>query len=227
MERAELINRSNYWGILSFEDVEQILQYIKRLNFWPSTGWFLWETHDAAIALTQLRCVSRHGYYISKMKALSSSGFYISRFQIGDPDTYTVYIVKSPFDDRYYEYRDLRLIYQGDKSVSTTYKESYSSTTLNAAIDRILLRYSMYDHLSYWSGKAHACNPFSRFISVVCDSQNPRPHIPKCWSLQQLCLFFIRNYKGLYNYERRLPQLLVDMIFGMSAVKLCNVKCDA
>jgi hypothetical protein len=229
-ERAKLINRSNYWGILNFREVDRILQYIKRLNLCPSTGWFLWETECAtsdsgqrnlAVAVTQLRCVTSHGEYVSKMECRSGSGFQIARFRPGNPDTYTVYIVKSPSDGRYYEYKDQELVYHGRMFKSTTYAKRYSSSTLNGAIKCILLRYSAYEQLIYWPGKSHACEPFSRFVSV-CDSK--RPHIPKLWSLQDLCVFFIRNYLRISEHydEPRLPKLFVDMISGMSAVELCS-----
>jgi hypothetical protein len=233
-ERNELINRSNYWGILDFKEVEEILQYIRRLNRCPSTGWFLWETkcvssvdngqHNVAVALTQLRCVTSHGQYVSKMNCLSGSGFQVAKFRSGNVDTYTVYIVKSPRDGRYYEYKDLGMVKLGEMFISKTYKVRYSTATLNNAIKRILLRYSMYEQLIYWPGQSHVCEPFSRFVSV-CDSK--RPHIPKLWSLQQLCLFFIRNYLRVYDHyeEPRIPKIFVDMIIGMSAVNV--VRCPS
>jgi hypothetical protein len=235
-ERVELINRSNYWGILTFSEVEEILHYIRRLNLCPSTGWFLWETkcvtsvngqHNVAVALTQLRCVTSHGHYVSKMDCLTGSGFQVAKFRPGNPDTYTVYIVKSPRDGRYYEYKDLEMVFLGQMFTSKNYAERYSSDTLSDAIECILLRYSTYEELTYWPGKAHNCEPFSRFVSVCYnrDSKN-RPHIPKLWSLQHLCLFFLRNYLRIYDHydEPRLPKTFVDMIVGMSAVKLCAPK---
>jgi hypothetical protein len=227
-DRVELINRKEYWGILSFQDVESILQNIRRLNLCPSTGWFLWETkciskdgkHNVAVALTQLRCITSHGYYITKM----DRGLEVSKYHSANPDAYTVYIVKSPVDGRYYEYNQLALVYTGYLIVnSSTFTTRYSSSTLDKAIKRILLRYSMFEHFTYWPGPSHICKPLSRFTSV-CDSKHP--HVPKLWSLQNLCLFFIRNYLLIYDHysEFRLPQLLVDMISRMNAVKLCAEK---
>jgi hypothetical protein len=231
-ERVELINRKEYWGILSFEDVETILQNIQRLNQCPSSGWFLWETkcissdngqHNVAVALTQLRCITSHGEYISKMDCLAGMGFIVSKYLSGNPDAYTVYIVKSPLNGRYYEYKDLDLVFTGHFIYDScyTYINRYSSNTLNEAIERILTRYMIYEQLTYWYTASHACEPVSRFASV-CDSE--QTHVPKLWSLQQLCLFFIRNYLRIYDFyeESRLPQTIVKLIVRMNATKLCS-----
>src|SRR5579862_485558 len=80
-ERAVLINRTNYWGIIGPRDAMHVLSNVASWKKLPNAGWFVWECTNGssitpnptsipdnsyAVAVTQLYSVRENKFYVRK-----------------------------------------------------------------------------------------------------------------------------------------------------------------
>jgi hypothetical protein len=239
-ERAELINRTNYWGIIGRKDAMHILSNVANWNGTPNAGWFIWECvhgrngttppddDSYSIAVTQLYSVRKNQFYVRK--ALSYYGLspalgVYETFKY-DVDAYTLYIVRSPRDGRYYEFGDKKALQNPCRiPYDKEYRQMFSSSTLNKAIERARLRFHSFARML-----VHQCPPLatstcpaiSRFISL---NQRNKSRVNRVWSLQSLCLFFVKNYLKVFRSSYRgphVPKKIETLISQMRAVTETN-----
>jgi hypothetical protein len=248
-ERAELINRSNYWGIISPKDALKVLSTAVYWKGAPNAGWFLWECTSRTsfasptraslvedsyvLVVTQLYSVRENEFYVRKRTSHfgmnTAIGVY-ERFKF-DVDAFSVYIVKSSRDGRYYEFSDKKVMnHLSETGIPNDeeYQQLFSSSTLSEAIEHARMRLPSFARML-----VHQCPPFAasicpaipRFLSYryVKESyyRSSTHCVNRVWSLQNLCLFFLKNYLKIYRSQYRgphLPKKLETLIIQMRAV---------
>jgi hypothetical protein len=241
-ERAELISRPNYWGIISSEDVMELLYNVSRWRQRPNAGWFLWECtngsflsprsnsasrigDDYTLAVTQLYSVCGDGLYVRKKTTDfgRNTGLELYGFLERDVDAYTVYIVKSSKDGRYYEFADYSSMYHCRiPNDDIEYRQWYSHDTLDDAIENARSKFHLFARMLFYSTRPIYCPMISRFISFNSETKSC---VKRVWSLQNLCLFFVKNYLKIYRPPYtgpHLPERIKKLIVSMRAVIECN-----
>src|SRR5579862_4190524 len=82
-ERAELINRTNYWGIASSEDVMHVLRRASRWRQFPNAGWFLWECANGTFLFPRLNPTSLIGdsytLAVTQLYSVCGDGLYVRK----------------------------------------------------------------------------------------------------------------------------------------------------
>jgi hypothetical protein len=234
-ERTDLINRTNYWGISRRRCISVILKNISTWKNIPNTGWFLWECPSRsfnrptdvrfALAVTQMYSVYGDQRYVKKIissRSGKNKGLEIASYTIDNAEAYTVYILKSETDGRYYELGDrksmhrCRIPYDDEK-----YKQMFSSSTLDEAIERATARFQDFARMLYFPSPAAYCPPISRFISF---NDSEKSCVNRVWTLQKLCLFFVQSYwkiDTIYNGPH-LPKKIKYLLLRMCAVNECS-----
>jgi hypothetical protein len=230
-ERVDLINRSNYWGITNASVVFNLVENLAHWKTAPNAGWFLWECeskkqqkHGLVLAVTQLYSVDGNNRYVTKTLNLYSSnnkrtGLEISRPLTYNTEAYTVYILKSPTDGRYYEVGDS--VMRIPRNRNQGYKQMFSSSTLDVAIESASLRFRDFARMLYFPSSATYCPRIPRFISV---NEHERTCVNRIWSLQKLCLFFLRSYIKTDEecVKLPLPEKIKKSCISISALTECN-----
>jgi hypothetical protein len=237
-ERVELINRTNYWGIASSVDVMHLLRNVSRWRQHPNTGWFLWECTNGSflsrrsnsaspigdgytLAVTQLYSVCGDGLYVRKKTTDfgRNTGFELYGFLERDVDAYTVYIIKSTEDGRYYEFADYTSMYHCRiPSGNIEYRQWYSHDSLDEAIENARMKFHLFARMLFYSTRPAYCPMISRFISFNTETKSC---VKRVWSLQNLCLFFVKNYLKIYGppyIGPHLPERIKKLIGRMNAV---------
>jgi hypothetical protein len=236
-DRAELINRSNYWGVIDTEDVMNVLLNVSDWTGLPNAGWFLWEAANKSsplfprltpivveddsyiLGITHLHeVVSENGKKRSDFDHASGQRFEMLLYGV---DAYTVYIVKSNTDKCYYEFSEhTKWMYHNKIPNCEEYRQMYSSRTLNEAIERVVrmgIHKLCMTPILHPQRFAYPVIPrFIRFNKQFSSCTN------SVWSLKSLCLFFVKNYLKIYGssqyIEPHLPQGIKFLISDMKAV---------
>jgi hypothetical protein len=233
-ERAELINRPNYWGIIGRRDAMHILSNVADRKGTSNAGWFVWEctksnpatafldVNSYCVAVTQLYSVRKNKFYVRKTHSGLSPALGVYETFKYDVDAYTLYIVRSPRDGRYYEFGDKKALHLCRIPYDKEYRQMFSSSTLSKAIERARLRFHSFARML-----VHQCPPLaasicpavSRFVSY---NQRTKSCVNRVWSLQSLCLFFVKNYLKVYRSSSyrgpHLPKKIETLIRQMRAV---------
>jgi hypothetical protein len=252
-ERAELINRLNYWGIIDAEDVRHVLFNVTDWTGLPNSGWFLWEPANKSLSLSphiESVVVNDDSYILGithlhevvsengkKRSAFSDFDRYYAdggrfRLLLNGVDAYTVYIVKSNADRRYYEFSEhTTRLYRNRIPNSEEYRQMYSSRTLNEAIECVVRMdvhtpfRKMQRECKWWMTPPIPpppqiiCPAIPRFIRFNKQSNSCTNRV---WSLKSLCLFFVKNYWKIYGSSQymgpHLPQRIKTLISDMRVV---------
>jgi hypothetical protein len=197
-DRAQLIDRPYYWGReLSFgSNAFHLLRIISKWSNVPDVGWFLYEVQTfsdniLALALTHLYRVTGHKQYFQK-NGFRRKGIRLSDYISFSPlEDFTTYILKSETDGRYYELSTASDMRNCRIPNCETYKQVFSSSTLDEAIERARNRFPGFARMFYTPGPVTCSPPISRFISF---NVNKNTCVNKVWTLKNLCLFIVRNY---------------------------------